>query len=69
LRNMRRGADPGRLDAPAGTAPKIVAPTSVIYNIDAIVGAEEALTASRGRGERLGDAATATAAAPVFLVA
>lgn len=61
---MRHGADPGRNDATAAIAPK-----SVINNIDAIVGAEEALTASRGRGERFGEAVAATAATPAFLVA
>jgi len=71
---MRRGADPERNDAMAGTAPESVAPESVapksvIDNIDAIVGAEEALTASRGRGERFGEAVAATAATPAFLVA
>ena len=53
----------------AGTAPESMAPKSVIDNIDAIVDAEEALTASRGRGERFGEAVAATAATPAFLVA
>ncbi len=49
--------------------PQSVAPKSVMNNIDAIVGVEKALTASRGRGERLGDAVAATAATPAFLAA
>ncbi len=53
----------------ASTAPNSAAPRSVKDNIDAVVGAEEALTASRGRGERIGEAVAATAGTPAFLVA
>jgi uncharacterized membrane protein len=66
---MQRSADPGRTDAMASTAPNSAAPRSVKDNIDAVVGAEEALTASRGRGERIGEAVAATAGTPAFLVA
>lgn len=71
---MQRSADPGTTSAVSGTtpnsvAPNSVAPKSVINNIDTVVGAEQALTASRGRGERLAEAVAATAGTPAFLLA
>jgi uncharacterized membrane protein len=47
-----------------GTAPK-----SVIANIEAVVGAEEALTARRSRGERIGERVAEFAGTPAFLAA
>ena len=47
----------------AGTAPK-----SVIDNIEAVVGAEEALTARRSPGERLGEIVAGFASMPAFLL-
>ena len=44
------------------------APKSVIANIEAVVGAEEALTARRSRGERLGEKVADFAGTPTFLV-
>ncbi len=44
------------------------APKSVIANIEAIVGAEEALTARRSRGERLGEKVADFAGTPTFLL-
>jgi uncharacterized membrane protein len=45
------------------------APKSVIANIEAVVGAEEALTARRSRGERIGERVADLAGTPAFLVA
>ena len=47
----------------AGTAPK-----SVVDNIDAVVGAEEALTARRSPGERLSEIVAGFAGTPMFLI-
>ena len=44
------------------------APKSVIANIEAVVGAEEALTARRSRGERLAEKVADFAGTPIFLV-
>ena len=43
------------------------APKSVIANIEAVVGAEEALTARRSRGERLAEKVADFAGTPTFL--
>lgn len=45
------------------------APKSVIANIEAVVGAEEALTARRSRGERIGERVAEFAGTPTFLAA
>lgn len=45
------------------------APKSVVENIDAVVGAEEALTARRSAGERLGEVVAGFASTPAFLIA
>ncbi len=45
------------------------APKSVIANIEAVVGAEEALTARRSRGERIGERVADFSGTPAFLVA